>query len=89
MLDISYIFVQFTCCTLVHHLKWSCIKTGPGIYFGPDLPLNWSRLASIMVRKADSKMVLSAKCNYVQNYINPASNGIKFVFSKTVHMQFS
>ena len=60
-----------------HHLKWSCIKTGPGLYFGPDLPLNWSRLASIMVRKPDSKMVLSAECKYVQNYINHASDGVK------------
>ena len=51
--------------TYVHHLKWSCIKTGPGLYLDPDLPLSWSRLASIMVRKADSKMVLIAKCHYV------------------------
>ena len=41
-----------------------------------------------MVRKADSKMVLSAKCNYVQNYINPASNGVTFLISKTVHKPF-
>ena len=27
-------------------------------------------------------MVLSAKCNYVQHYINPASNGVFFYFQR-------
>ena len=88
LLFLSFLSSEFfhLCCTIfisastcVHHLKWSCIKTGSGLYLGPDLPLSWSRLASIMVRKADSKMVLSAKGNYVQNYINFASNGVKFL----------